>query len=75
MTFCMTLKTMIMVTRTKLLFVADNHANACTYSIYNEHKLYMQNPIVMIFTVKFYSYKQYTNLKVCSCILAYVYSQ
>ena len=38
-------------------------------------QLYMQNPIVMIFTVKFYSYKQYTNLKVCSCIIAYVYSQ
>ena len=36
----------------------------------------MQNPIFMIFTVKFYSYKQYTNLmKVCSCIIAYVYSQ
>ena len=33
MTFCMTLKTMIMVTRTKLLFVADIHTNACTYSI------------------------------------------
>ena len=30
----------------------------------------------MIFFVKFYSYKQYTTLmKVCSCIIAYVYSQ
>ena len=39
-------------------------------------QLYMHNSIVMIFTVKFYSYKQYTNLKVCSCIIiAYVYSQ
>ena len=37
MTFCMTLKTMIMVTRTKLLFVADIHTNTCIYSIYNEH--------------------------------------
>ena len=37
MTSCMTLKTMIMVTRTKLLFVADIHTNACTYIIYNEH--------------------------------------
>ena len=75
MTSCMILKTMIMVTRTKLLFVADIHTNACTYIIYNE-QLYMQNPIFMIFTVKFYSYKQYTNLmKVCSCIIAYVYSQ
>ena len=37
MTSCMTLKTVIMVTRTKLLFVADIHTNACTYStfIYN----------------------------------------
>ena len=36
----------------------------------------MQNPIFMIFTVQFYSYKQYTNvMKVCSCIIAYVYSQ
>ena len=33
MTSCMTLKTVIMVTRTKLLCVADIHANACTYII------------------------------------------
>ena len=32
----MTLNTVIMVTRTKLLFVADIHINACTFIIYNE---------------------------------------
>ena len=35
MTSCMTFKTVIMVTRTKLLFVADIHTNACTNIIYN----------------------------------------
>ena len=49
----------------------------CMYIYYIQWtQLYMQNPIFMIFTVKFYSYHQYTNLmKVCSCIIAYVYSQ
>ena len=37
MTSCMTLKTVIMATRTKLLFDADIHTNAYTYIIYNEH--------------------------------------
>ena len=33
--YCMPLKTVIMVTRTKLLFVSDIHTNACTYIICN----------------------------------------
>ena len=40
-TSCMTLKTVIMVTRTKLLFVADIHTNACTY-----HILYTMNTTI-----------------------------
>ena len=56
--------------------ICCRHSYKCMYLWYIQWtQLYMQNPIVMIFTVKFYSYKQYTNLKVCSCIVAYVYSQ
>ena len=57
--------------------ICCRHSYKCMHIYYIQWKqLYMQNPIFMIFTVKFYSYKQYTNLmKVCSCIIAYVYSQ
>ena len=57
--------------------ICCRHSYKCMYIYYIQWtQLYMQNPIFIIFTVKFYSYKQYTNLmKVCSCIIAYVYSQ
>ena len=57
--------------------ICCRHSYKCMHIYYIQWKpLYMQNPMFMIFTVKFYSYKQYTNLmKVCSCIIAYVYSQ
>ena len=57
--------------------ICCRHSYKCIYIYYIQWtELYMQNPICMIVTVKFYSYKQYTNLmKVCSCIIAYVYSQ
>ena len=72
----MTLNTVIMVTRTELLFVADIHINACTFIIYNEQNYKCRNQFFIIFTVKFYSCEQYTNLmKAWKLVHAYVYSQ
>ena len=72
MTSWMTLNTVIMVTRTKLLFVADIHINACTFIIYNNQNYKCRTQLFMIFTVKFYSYEQYTNfMNVCSCICVF----
>ena len=82
MTSCMTLKTVIMVTRTKLLFVADIHSNACTV-----HILYSMNTTInaepnfydfhcqVLFIQTIYKQKNTNLMKVCSCIIAYVYSQ
>ena len=76
MTFCMTLKTMIMVTRTKLLFVADIHTYACTYSIYNEHN-YTCRTQLLWFSLS--SFMHTNNIQtwrfVHACIIAHVYSQ
>ena len=60
-----------------ICFICCRHSYKCMYIYHIQWtQLYMQNPIFMIFTVKFYSCKQYTNLmKVCSWIIAYVYSQ
>ena len=48
MTSCMTLKTVTMVTRMKLLFVAYIHTNAYTYNV-QLTQLLMQNPILYDF--------------------------
>ena len=55
MTSCMTLKTMIMVTRTKLLFVAD-----IAHILYTMNTTIHAEPNVYDFHCQVYSYKQYS---------------
>ena len=68
MTSCMTLKTVIMATRTKLLFVADIHTNACTSIIYNEN-IYKCRSQFLWFSLSGFIHTN--NIQTC----AYVYSQ
>ena len=76
MTCCMTLKTMIMVTRTKLLFVADIHTNACTYIIYNESNYACRTQFLWFSLSSFiHTNNIQTWWRFYSCIIAYVNSQ
>ena len=58
--------------------ICCRHSYKCMYIYYIQWtQLYNHaEPNFYYFHCQFYSYKQYTNLmKVCSCIIAYVYSQ